>query len=406
MNIGIKINQIIDNQIPEFILEENPKFLEFLRQYYISQEFEGAPTDLIENLDQYLNVDYLNDKLVSGEIYLSSNITVDSKSITVSSTKGFPKKYGLLKIDDEIVTYEEIDNNTFLGCSRGFSAVTSFNDPQNPEELIFSSSQATLHKSGSVVTNLSSLFLKEFYKKLKYLFAPGFEDFEFSPELNINTFISKIKSFYQSKGTDESIKILFKVLYNETPKIINLENFLLKPSDAEYLRRSVVVCDLITKGANPFKLVGQQIKSNDGSFSGPISKVDISTKNNKTVYKIHLFYGYGDDDLIEGNFVITPKSKITDSVLAGASTISVDSTVGFKNSGTFVCDGQEITYQSKSVNQLYGCTGVLKSINSGKDLYFKDYVVYGYEDGDTSKKIEFIVIGSLYDVEGIENFNL
>jgi len=402
----IKINQIIDNQIPEFILEENPKFLEFLRQYYISQEFEGAPTDLIENLDQYLNFDYLNEKLISDTIYLSSNITAESKSITVSSTKGFPKKYGLLKIDDEIITYEEINNNTFLGCSRGFSSITSFNDFQNPEELIFSSSKASSHKSNSVVTNLSSLFLKEFYKKLKYIFSPGFEDFEFSPELNINTFISKIKSFYQSKGTDESIKILFKVLYNETPKIINLENFLIKPSDAEYLRRSVVVCDLITKNANPFKLVGQQIKSNDGSFSGPVSKVDISTKNNKTVYKIHLFYGYGDDDLIEGNFTITPKSKVTDFVEVGASTITVDSTVGFKNSGTFVCDGQEIKYESKSVNQLYGCSGVLKSINSGEDLYFKDYVVYGYEDGNTSKKIEFIVIGSLYDVEGIENFNL
>ena len=402
----VKINQIIDNQIPEFILEENPKFLEFLRQYYISQEFEGAPTDLIENLDQYLNFDYLNDKLVSDEIYLLSDITIDSKSITVSSTKAFPKKYGLLKIDDEIITYEKINNNTFLGCSRGFSAVTSFNDYQNPEELVFSSSQATLHKSGSVIINLSSLFLKEFYKKLKYLFAPGFEDFEFSPELNINNFISKIKSFYQSKGTDESIKILFKVLYNETPKIVNLESFLLKPSDAEYLRRSVVICDLITTNANPFKLVGHQIKSNDGSFSGPISKVDITTKNNKTVYKIHLFYGYGDDDLIEGNFVITPKSKITDYVFAGASTISVDSTVGFKNSGTFVCDGQEITYESKSVNQFYECAGVLNSINSGKDLYTKDYLVYGYEDGDISKKIEFIVIGSLYEIDGIDNFAL
>ena len=139
----IKINQIIDSQIPEFILEENPKFLDFLRQYYISQEFEGAPTDLIENLDQYLNIDYLNDKLVSDTIYLSSNITADSKSITVSSTKGFPKKYGLLKIDDEIITYDEINNNTFLGCSRGFSAVTSFNDSQNPEELIFSSSNGS-----------------------------------------------------------------------------------------------------------------------------------------------------------------------------------------------------------------------------------------------------------------------
>ena len=112
----IKINQIIDSQIPEFILEESPKFLEFLRQYYISQEFEGAPIDLIENLDQYLNIDYLNDKLVSDTIYLSSNITPNSKTITVSSTKAFPKKYGLLKIDDEIITYEEIDNNTFLGC--------------------------------------------------------------------------------------------------------------------------------------------------------------------------------------------------------------------------------------------------------------------------------------------------
>jgi len=402
----IKINQIIDSQIPEFILEENPKFLEFLRQYYVSQESEGAPTDLIENLDQYLNFDYLNDKIVSSTIYLSSNITSSSKSITVSSTKGFPKKYGLLKIDDEIITYESINNNTFIGCSRGFSAITSFNDPQNPEELIFSSSKASSHNSGADVTNLSSLFLKEFYKKLKYIFAPGFEDFEFSPQLNINNFISKIKSFYQSKGTDESIKILFKVLYNETPKIINLENFLIKPSDAEYLRRSVVVCDLITKNADPFKLVGQQIKSNDGTFSGPISKVDISTKNNKTVYKIHLFYGYGDDDLIEGNFAITPKTKVTDFVQAGSSTITVDSTVGFKNSGKFICDGQEITYQSKSVNQLYGCTGILKSINSGKDLYFKDSVVYGYENGNTSKKVEFIVIGSLYDVEGIENFNL
>jgi hypothetical protein len=402
----IKINQIIDSQIPEFILEENPKFLEFLRQYYISQEFEGASVDIIENLDQYLNFDYLNEKLIDEKITLSSNISADSKTITVSSTKGFPDKYGLFKIDDEIITYEEIQNNTFVNCFRGFSGITSFNDSESIEDLVFTTSKASSHKSGATVTNLSSLFLKEFYKKLKNIFAPGFEDFEFHQDLNIDNFISKIKSFYQTKGTDESIKILFKVLYNETPKIINLENYLLKPSDAEYLRRSIVVCDLITDGADPFKLVGQQIKSNDGTFSGPVSKVDISTKNNKTVYKIHLFYGYSDDDLIEGNFRITPKTKVTDFVSVGSSTISVDSTIGFANSGTFVCDGQEISYQSKSINQFYGCNGILNPINSNKDLYFKNYIVYGYENGDNSKKIEFIVIGSLYDVEGIENFNL
>jgi len=400
----IKINQIIDNQIPEFILEESPKFLEFLRQYYISQEFEGGPIDIIENIDQYLNLDYLNEKLINQTIYLTEDITANSKSISVSSTRGFPSKYGLLKIGDEIITYEEIQNNTFLNCSRGFSGATSFTD--NSEDLIFSSTEASSHLSGSIITNLSSLFLKEFYTKLKYLFAPGFENFEFTPDLNISNFISNIKSFYRTKGTDESIKILFKILFNEDAKIINLEDYLLKPSDAEYLRRNIVICDLITDGANPFKLVGQQIKSNDNTFSGPVSKVDISTKNNKTVYKIHLFYGYGDDDIVEGNFKITPKTKVTDFVSSGSSTITVDSTIGFEDSGEFVCDGQQITYQSKSVNQFYGCSGISRSINSGKDLYFKDYIVYGYENGDITKKVEFTVISSLYDVENIEKFNL
>ena len=50
----VKIQQIIDNQIPEFVLSENPKFVEFLKQYYISQEYQGGPVDITDNLDQYL----------------------------------------------------------------------------------------------------------------------------------------------------------------------------------------------------------------------------------------------------------------------------------------------------------------------------------------------------------------
>ena len=36
----IKISDVIENQIPEFILSENPNFVDFLKQYYISQEFQ------------------------------------------------------------------------------------------------------------------------------------------------------------------------------------------------------------------------------------------------------------------------------------------------------------------------------------------------------------------------------
>ena len=46
----VKIQQIIDNQLPEFILSESPKTADFLKQYYISQEFTGGSIDLVDNL--------------------------------------------------------------------------------------------------------------------------------------------------------------------------------------------------------------------------------------------------------------------------------------------------------------------------------------------------------------------
>ena len=53
----IKVNQIIESQLPEFVVADFPNATEFLRQYYISQEYQGAPSDILGNLDQYLKSD-------------------------------------------------------------------------------------------------------------------------------------------------------------------------------------------------------------------------------------------------------------------------------------------------------------------------------------------------------------
>ena len=101
----VKVQQIIENQLPEFILSESPKTVDFLKQYYVSQEYQGAPVDIAENLDQYLKVDNLTPEVVVGFTSLESSISSTDETIQVSSTKGFPSEYGLLKIDDEIITY-------------------------------------------------------------------------------------------------------------------------------------------------------------------------------------------------------------------------------------------------------------------------------------------------------------
>ena len=156
----VRIQEIIDNQIPEFILEENPKFSEFLKQYYISQEYQGASVDIVENLVEYLKLDNLTPEVISGNTTLSQQITNTSDVIYVSSTTGFPNSYGLLQIDDEIITYKERLADRFAGCVRGFSGIKSYDS-----ELVFSDTNSSSHVTGSKVTNLSVLFLQNFMKK-------------------------------------------------------------------------------------------------------------------------------------------------------------------------------------------------------------------------------------------------
>lgn len=391
----VKIYDIIESQLPSFILDENPKAADFLKQYYISQEYQGGPTDIAENLDQYLKFNIVQSDAVSTrEIYLTSAIGTDNKiNINVNSTKGFPEKYGLLKIDDEIITYTGITPTSFLNCQRGFSGITDYHQDLNEEELVFETTNVQSHDALAPITNLSSLFIKEFFKKLKYTFAPGFEELEFNSNLNIGNFIKSIRSFYQSKGTEESFKILFKVLYGVDATIVNLENFLLKPSSAEYVRREVVLIENIS--GEPNNLVGQTIqKENDPTTNASVSEVEVVTRNFKKYYKLSLFVGYDDFSTVKGNFIITPKSKCTETISVGSSIISVDSTIGFDESGTLISGDNTITYTSKSVNQFFGCSGVNSQIPLAQEIRSND-IYFGYENGDRSKPVTFTILGSL-----------
>tara|TARA_B100001287_G_scaffold257557_2_gene243298 strand:+ start:3396 stop:17606 length:14211 start_codon:yes stop_codon:yes gene_type:complete len=400
----VKVQQIVDNQLPEFLLSESPKVVEFLKQYYVSQEFRGGTIDIVENLDQYLSLNNLTPDILNDHVGITSDVTASDTIVNVTTTNGFPQQYGLLKIDDEIITYTGITTNSFTGCVRGFSGITSYRDNLNPEELVFTSSTASSHTDGTNIKNLSSLFLKEFYRKIKYLLAPGFEDVSFVSTLDVNNFVKQVRDFYQSKGTEEAFRILFAILYNEVPKIINLEDFLLKPSFAEFIRRRVLVTELIS--GDPNKLIGQMINNFTNTATGPVSEVEIITRNRKTFYKIQLFSGYNERSLIEGTFTITPNSLVSDSVSIGSSVISVDSTIGFGQTGTVICGDNEIDYTSKSVNQFFGCTGISTAISTRESLYSKTDTIYGYEDGDPSKKVTMRIAGVMSDIENKDSYRL
>jgi len=391
----VKTQQIIESQLPDFILDESPKTVDFLRQYYISQEYQGGPSDIVENLESYINLSNYTTEIVQNSSSLSADVEVDDTIINVNTTKGYPQRYGLFKLNNEVITYTEKNETQFLGCIRGFSAITSYKDSINPNELVFEKTNRSFHTEGTELENISALFLREFYRKLKSQYLPGLEEKDFITELNIGNFVRSSKAFYASKGTEESFRILFNILYGETPKVSDLEDYLLKPSTANLTRREVFVVEVLS--GDPLKLVGQTIQKypDDGS-SGSISEVEIFRRGLKSYYKVSLYIGHNENELINGSFNINAKTKVVDKSLARSNVITVDSTIGFPSSGGLIVGDNTITYDSKSINQFLNCSNINEEIPVSSEVRELSYI-FGYENGDLTKKVEMRVSGVLSD---------
>jgi hypothetical protein len=404
----VNISDVVENQIPEFILTENPNFSEFLKQYYISQEYQGGPTNISENLSNYKNIDSFDITNLISDTTLSEDVFSFDDEIFVDSTNGWPNSYGLLKINDEIITYTGITTNSFTGCIRGFSGIESLSQENNPEVLVFSTTESTDHNSGDIVYNLSNLFLQEFFNKIKYHFTPGFEEIEFDPKINPQNFISKAKTFYQSKGADESYKILFKVLFNEDVSIIKPKDLCFTPSDDKWIVTETFVCEAIQ--GDPYLIKGQtlyqDIDENNQVLpaTGSIYEVESFQLDDKLLYKIKIFSGYSNNlnpkGSISGTFIPTSKTTVISDVVLEDNTIFVDSTVGFVKEGYIEIDGIDYYYTDKTVNQFLNVSGISSSTNikKGFEVNSKNYT-FSYENGDITKVVKLRIFNILSDIE-------
>ena len=94
----IQVQDIIDNQLPEFITSESPLTSEFLKQYYVSQEHRGGVIDLTDNLDQYLKLDNLTPEVIVGITTLTSGISTSDTTVLHHQQKDFLISMVFLKL--------------------------------------------------------------------------------------------------------------------------------------------------------------------------------------------------------------------------------------------------------------------------------------------------------------------
>ena len=408
----VKISSILESQLPDFIKTEFPFAEEFLRQYYISNEYSGGPLDLLHNIDKYVSLDAVSN--ITESTTLSSDLLISGDTIHVSSTSGFVQYNGLIQIDDEIILYEGKESDRFYGCTRGFSGVSSL-ESSTPDQLVFSETEAAAHASGVEVKNLSVLFLKEFLTKIKALIASGFTKRELYDGLNDEIFLSRTKDFYSSKGTETSFKILFGALYGKDVQLIRPRDYLIEPSDAEYRITNDLVVEAVS--GDPEKLVNATIFQDETSdfifrASGAVTSVERILRGDREFYILSLDSDYNRDinltsGTIAGQFTVHPKTKNIADVTIGATTLDVDSTISFPSSGTLRIDLENgaifyVDYTSKSSTQFYGCTGIDDSFESGREIKLhaindQEIYVYGF-GGVEREKVQLRVNGVISDL--------
>ena len=411
----VKIQSIVESQIPEFLNDDSPLFKEFLEQYYISQEHQTGVVDLAVNLQQYKSIDDFNSETfytTAVPCILAEDVTSFDDIIPVNHTIGFPQKYGLLKIDNEIITYTGITANSFTGCVRGFSGIDQHS---NNESFVFSTTDSASHTKAGTVTNLNLLFVNEIFKKFKTQFLPGFEDRQFAKGLNLKNILSRAKDFYISKGTDTSYKILFSILFGEDIQVIKPQDYLLRPSDNNYLVTKNILVEQIVRDetfrVNDSDLRKQlkgktifEILENGKTASASIYNVEYRPVDDRDLYEISL-----DSTSFIFNFEPTKKTNISELVTGGSTSIIVDSTVGFKESGSLFINPSNLsnaitlTYTDKTLNEFLGVSGVIANLNFGEELVEENFL-YSYLDDGT--KVEFRLINVIDTIDYSETSSL
>ena len=365
----IKFQNIVESQVPDYVRDDFPLLVEFLKQYYVSQENQSGTYDLIQNIDQYVKVDELSNlvtsTVLSGDVsYTDTTINTDS---TGNFTDGFPNRDGLIKIDGEIIYYEYRTETSFENCARGFSAVTAYEGTNTPDELVFSTSLADTHESGAKIENLSNIFLQEFFTKVKTQFVPGFSERTLFSGLDQKNFVFNADSFYKSKGTDRSFEIPFRALYGRDVEVIRPSEFLLRPSDANYKVTNDIIVEKYL--GNPLDLKNRTLFQDSTGSRGSISNVRPVLYNGKTYYQASVDYGYQRDIDTRGTlfsvFEPNKETRILNAVSVGSTVIDVDSTVGFPEKGfldTTDIDNTPVrlTYEGKNDNQFFNVTSESK----------------------------------------------
>ena len=316
-----KISTLINSQVPDFVLEDHPLFLDFVKAYYQLMESAEITLTNIGDPDHLVLEGTTAGKIVidgtnvskddNGDNVLLEDTSygdfINGETIT-GATSGATTTILIEDVDDGarlFVTHNNkfIDGELITGSSSGAEATINrytANPIQNIQQLL---DYADVDKTiARFLTNFRNAFLTSVPDKIH----EGIER---------RNLTKNIKSLYQAKGTKRASEIFFKLLLNEAAEIRYPKDEMLRVSDGKWDTKKIIRC-LALGTSDAANLVGQTITQANDPTSASVNEATAIVED---VFKF-LIGGVEVTELIVGD------DSVTGTFIAGETITGTDNT--------------------------------------------------------------------------------
>src|SRR6056300_144837 len=381
------ISNLINQQVPEFVLEQHPKFLEFLKTYYTFMESAELGVTSVQTTDGILletETAQTNELLLDGSRLDTDRTQLDAgdKVILESSTYGkFTRGEtitGQTSNATTTVLAEDLDNGRLY-----ISAQDKFIDG---EQVVGNSSNATaiinnykpnpvnniqdllnFRDPDKVVSNFLTKFRNEFLNTLPETLSNGVDK---------RKLIKNVKSLYRAKGTNRGHELFFRLLFGLESETIYPRENILRASDGKWDTRKILRA--IGTTGNTLDLIGRTI---EGETSEATAVVENAFKFQIGANEVTEFVL--NEDTISGTFQISEVVRGTETddedIFIKATITGIPSSPSITNDGSLYNETDSVTVTGGGQSAIIQVDAIGRG---GIEEIIIDSSGSGYEIGD------------------------
>src|SRR5210317_717370 len=387
-----KISSLINQQAPEFVLEQHPKFLEFIKTYYTfmeSAELNVTSVQTTEGILLETETAQNNELILDGSRLDTDRTQLDAGDKILLESSSFGKFTrgetitGQTSGATSTVLTEDLNSGrlfisaqdkfiigeTVLGTSSNASAVVNNYSPNpvnNIQELL------NFRDPDKTISNFLTKFRDEFLNTLPENLAT---------DVDKRNLIKNVKSLYRAKGTNRGHELFFRLLFDLESKAIYPRENMLRASDGQWdtqlIMRAIQSSAQLLTG-NTANLIGRTIT---GETSGATAIIENVFKFQIGINEVTEFIL--NEDTITGTFqtseIIRGTSTDDDDIFIKATVTGIPNSTTLTNDGTLYTEGETVTLTG-------GGTGAIINVDSiGRSSLTNFYIDdggSGYEIGD------------------------